>query len=491
MFEKIKQTVKHTSIFALGKISTKLVGFILLPIYTKEISVSDFGILGLLEMIDLLGSNVLSIGMPQALLRWYSLAEENIKKKKIVFTTFFFLAFIFLTVIILISPFKNFVSDILFEKPQYGYFIVYLFISITFVNLARVPQAILRMEEKSLFYSLSILGQFTLSLFLNIYFVAIKKMGVEGILIANMISNGSLFLTLLPYLLRRMTFQLDRQILKDMLTFSYPFIFIALSTTILSLGDRFILKELSSLYQVGLYSLGYKISNVLKIFVIDSFVLGLPVIGWKLVKDNDQPKEYLSKIFTYLTFVLVWLGLIISIHAKGLIQIFALNQEYWDAYQVIPFLILGVVFLGWQQHLFFILQIPKKTKQISVIIAIAAISNIIANLLLIPRYGIMGAAEAKIISFFLAFLLAYIAVQKFYPIKFEIKRVTILIGLAISFVIFAAYIDRFSGPHILILKIVFSILYPAVLYLFNFYEKDEKQRIKELFFRIFRPGKAL
>ena len=486
MFQKITQTVKHTSIFALGKISTKLVGFILLPIYTKEISVSDFGILGLLEVIDLLGSNVLSIGMPQALLRWYSLAEDNFKKKIIVFTTFLFLSLIFLSAIFLISPFKDFLSDILFEKPQYGYFLIYVFISITFANLSRIPQAILRMEEKSLFYSLSILSQFTISLFLNIYFVAIMKLGVEGILIANMISNGLLFLTLLPYLIRRMTFRFDRQILKDMLTFSYPFIFIALSTTILSLGDRYILKELSTLYQVGLYSLGYKISNVLKIFVVDSFVLGLPIIGWQLVKDDERPKEYLSKIFTYLTFVLVWLGLIISIHAKGLIQVFALNKEYWDSYQVIPFLILGVVFLGWQQHLFFILQIPKKTKQISVIIAIAAASNIIANLLLIPQYRMMGAAYATVISFFIAFLLAYVAVQKFYPIKFEMKRITVLLGSAIFFFIIASLIERFSGAVNYTLKIGLSLFYPLVLYLFNFYEKDERRKIKDIFFRMFK-----
>jgi len=95
MSNNIKQTVKHSSIFALGKISTKLVGFILLPIYTKEISVADYGILGILELIDLLGSNVLSIGMPQALLRWYTLAETQIDKQKIVFTNFIFLAFIF------------------------------------------------------------------------------------------------------------------------------------------------------------------------------------------------------------------------------------------------------------------------------------------------------------------------------------------------------------------------------------------------------------
>ncbi|UCF63589.1 MAG: polysaccharide biosynthesis C-terminal domain-containing protein [bacterium] len=486
MFQKIKQTAKHTSIFALGKISTKLVGFILLPIYTKEISVADFGILGLLEVIDLLGSNVLSIGMPQALLRWHSLADNAFKKRKIVFTTFFFLFLVFSCSLILVSPFKESLSSALFNKPQYGYFIIYVFISISFANLARIPQAILRIEEKSLYYSLTILGQFTISLFLNIYFVAFRKLGVEGILIANIISNGLLLISLLPYLIKRMIFKFDAQLLREMLTFSYPFIFIALSTTILSLGDRYILTKLSTLSQVGLYSLGYKISNVVKIFVVDSFTLGLPIIGWQLVKDNERPKEYLAKIFTYLSFVLLWLGLIISIHARALIQVFALNADYWDAYQVIPFLILGVVLLGWQQHLFFILQIPKKTKQISVILAIAAVSNIIANIILIPDYNMMGAAYATIISFFIAFLLALIAVYKYYPIKFEIKRILLLICTALIIFIISLYINTPYPMINIFLKILLSLIYPAILFMVPFYKDDEKKKMREIISGIFK-----
>ena len=486
MFHKIKQTAKHTSIFALGKISTKLVGFILLPIYTKEISVVNFGILGLLEVIDLLGSNVLSIGMPQALLRWHSLADNPLRKRKIVFTTFFFLLLVFSSAIILVIPFRESLSNVLFDKPQYGYFLIYVFISITFANLARIPQAILRIEEKSTYYSLTILAQFTLSLFLNIYFVAFRKLGVEGILIANMISNGLLLVSLLPYLIKRMIIKFDLPLLKEMLTFSYPFIFIALSTTILSLGDRYILTRLSSLSQVGLYSLGYKISNVLKIFVVDSFTLGLPIIGWQLVKDNEQPKEYLAKIFTYLSLVLLWLGLIISIHAQKLIQIFALNQDYWDAYKVIPFLILGVVLLGWQQHLFFVLQIPRKTKQISIILAIAAFSNIIANIVLIPDFQMMGAAYATIISFFIAFLLAFVAVRKYYPIRFEITRIVILFGTALLIFIISLFTKT---PYPVLnqgIKIMLSLFYPVILLMMGFYKGEEKKKLGEFFSKILK-----
>ena len=209
--------------------------------------------------------------MPQALLRWHSLAEKESERKSIVFTNFTFLGFIFIATIFLILPFRASISNLIFNSPQYGIFIIYVLISITFANLARIAQSLLRIEEKSMLYALSVIAQFSASLILNIYFVAFLKLGVKGILIANIISQALLFTILFPYLIKRMEFRIDFQKLREMLGFSYPFIFIALSTTILSLGDRLMLEKLSSRAQVGLYSLGYKISNVLKILIVDAF----------------------------------------------------------------------------------------------------------------------------------------------------------------------------------------------------------------------------
>jgi O-antigen/teichoic acid export membrane protein len=303
-------------------------------------------------------------------------------------------------------------------------------------------------------------------------------MGVRGILIANIISNGMLFIVLLPYLLKRMKFELDFKKLKEMLVFSYPFILIALSTSILSLGDRYILTKLTDLSQVGLYSLGHKISNVLKIFVVDSFTLGLPIIGWQVVKTNSKPDLYLSRVLTYLIYILCWLGLAIAVLSKEIIHIFAVNRDYWDAYLVIPYLLLGVLFLGMQQHLFFILQIPKKTKQISYIIGFAAILNILLNLVLIPYFQMLGAAYTSIVSYLVVVLLTYVAVKKYYPVKFEIRRIFLLITLSITLFIISTLDLNLTKFFNFMYKAIIIIAFPLVLALINFYSIEEKEKIK-------------
>jgi O-antigen/teichoic acid export membrane protein len=483
MITNLKRTIKHSFIISLGKISSKIVGFILLPIYTKEIALDNYGVLGLLEVIELVGVQVISFGLPQALLRWLGLSEDLKERKSIIFTTLIFTLLISIMTLLLVSLFSKELSIILFSKPDYSKYLVYIFISITLINLSKIPQTVLRVEEKTVLYSISIVIQFTSSVLLNIYFVAVLKMGILGILLAYIISGTILVLILLPYLFKRIRLKFDFHIIKGMVSFSYPFILTAISATILQLGDRYILTKLSTLNELGLYSLGYKFSNVVKIFIIDSFFLGLPIIGWQVVRNDDKPKEFFSKIFKYFVFASFWIALLIAVYSKGIIHLFALNKDYWEAYRVIPFLLIGIIFLGIAYFMFFILQIPKKTKNISLILTISAVVNILLNLVAIPRAGMMGAAYVTIISNLIAAGLAYYQAQKYYKVRYEVGRLPILFILGILLYLLSMLFDPFILPLRILLKGVIVIIFPFILYLFGFYQTDEINNIKKILLR--------
>lgn len=486
MLDKLKQTAKHTSIFAFGKVSAKLVGFILLPIYTKEISVSDYGVLGLLEIIELLGSHILSLGLPLSLMRWNSLETTETQQKRLVFTNFAFLTVVSVVAVILVLPFKAELSKFFFDSQKYANYFVYVFGSIAFITLSKIPQTILRIEEKSLLYSVSVVCQFTLNLILNIYFVALKKWGVEGILIAHLISNGVLFLILLPYLIKKMTPSFTGNQLKEMLIFGLPFVLSSISATVLNLGDRYLLTKLSTLSEVGLYSLGYKFSNILKIFIVDSFALGLPIVGWKVIREDNNPKRFFSKTLSYIAFILIWVGIILSSYAKGIIHLFALDKSYWDAYMVVPYLVLGVVFVGMQKVFFFELQIPQKTKSISLIITTAAIVNVLLNLILIPYYGMLGSAYATVLAQFWSILLAYYYTRKYYPVQYEMGRILKLFGVGILLFLITGPFDDFSLALRIVFKGLIILSYPFILHLLKFYEPVELDRISYYLRKIFR-----
>jgi O-antigen/teichoic acid export membrane protein len=220
--------------------------------------------------------------------------------------------------------------------------------------------------------------------------------------------------------------------------------------------------------------------------VVDSFFLGLPIIGWQVVKEDNHPKRFFSKTLTYFVFVLLWLGLVLSAFAKGIIHQFATDSSYWDAHKVVPLLAFGIVLTGIQRMLFFQLEIPKKTKLIPTIVGSVTILNILLNLILIPYLDMMGAAYANILSNLAAVIAAYYAVQKYYPVKYEIKRLLVLMLTGVGLYLITLLFDDFSLVERLIYKGIIVLSFPVVLYMIKFYEPVEIDRIRGFIIKHFR-----
>lgn len=478
MLDKIKLTVKHTFFYALGNLAPKLSGFILLPIYTKHISISDYGILGLLEVVEMISTQVLSFGLSQAQLRWYGLATNDQKKKSYIFTLLIFSIFVVLTNLLVVLFANGFLSRIVFDTTDYGNFLIIIAVTVCLTILNKIPLTLLRSEEKSNWYALTIMFQFSANLLSNIYFVVFLEKGIIGIIISQAISSGLTFVILLPYLAKRIVAEFDFDELKAMLKFSYPYIFSAIAVTTLNLGDRYILTKMTTLKEVGLYTLGYKFSNIIKVFVVDAFLLTLPTVGWKIIKDDNQPSRFVSKAMTYFVFILLWVALPLCVFSKGIIHKFALNKIYWDAYQVVPFLVLGVIISGMQGVLFFVLQIPMKTQKVAQIVAVAAVANVLLNLVLIPKFGMIGAAVATILAQLIGLLFAYQTSQAAYKVEYELGRLTSLFSVAIVLYFSTTLFDGFLLFQRIFYKGILIMAFPAILYFLNFYTEIEIARIK-------------
>lgn len=479
MFDKIKKTIKHTAFYSLGNVSSKLVGFILLPIYTRQISVADYGVLGLFEAMNMVGVAVGAMGLYQGLLRWHNLSDSESERKRLVGTVFLFLVGM---AILLSSPavlFRHSLSLFFFREAGYQTLFIFLALAVSFRILGRLELTLLRNEQKSLFYSVCVAAQFTVNLILNILFVAVLKIGIRGILMSQAVSNGLLFFMLFPYLIKRLSlFPLFGE-LRKMLHFSLPLMLATAAATLIAMGDRYLFSILGTLKELGLYNLGYKFSNILKMFVVDAFALGLPVIGWQMIRNNSTPKRFFSKLLTYLVFGLCGIALAFSLFTREVIELL-LTQDYVDAYRVVPFLMYRVVLLGMQKIFFFELQIPKKTHLITGILFVEATIDIGLNIFMIPRWGIMGAGCSISLAFTIATLIAYRLAQRYYPIRYETRRLILISMVTLGLFALSFTISGQSLGIRLIAKSVILMLYPVIFYRIQFFEPVELERIRDV-----------
>ncbi len=478
MLTKIKHSLKHSFIYGLGNIATKLIGFILLPLYTKHFTVAEYGILGILEITISVVTQALFLGLPQAYIRFHSLNKSSQKKTSFLstilvfqFTTLIIFIFLSHTIIPVVSTY--------FSRPEefntYLKIIIYI---IGFRVINNLFLSVLRAKEQSAYYAGINTAKFLTLMILNIYFVAIIKIGITGILYAYLIGEILLILLLLIKVLNQIELKFDYSILKSALSFGFPLIFSAMASILLTMGDKYILKLLTNYREVGLYNLGFRIAGVLNIFFIHSFTLAFLPAAYKMF-GQEGDKRYYCKMMTYFVFVLVWVGLGISLFGKEVVQVLAVKSEFWTAHRVIPIIILTYIFVGARSVASLGMYLKKKTSYIAYINILILVINIILNFLLIPKFNMYGAALATLISFIIAFFLSYYFADKYYTIPYENLKLFKLLFISIVLFFISTSLDSFTVHIIIVLKFLILLSLPLIIYMFDFYEQTELEIIKK------------
>lgn len=475
---KIKSTAKATIIYSISNVLVKMSGLILLPLYTSYISLAQFGLLGFYEITFEVLQLMSGLGIDNALSRWYWDKESGHDRKVVVFnaslvsliTTFIIMTLGFLAL-------NNFSETLLWEKQSSTLIFWFIISSITRV-LIRQPLLLMRIQELAV--KQTVINIIRIFFVVGISFVTIAhyKMGLKGIFIAEAIANLLVIPYLYKHLIQHSKFHYSYVLVKEMLLFSLPLVASWVLTLVLTLSDRYIIRYYGTLEDTGIYNLAYKISNVIRVFVVHSFSQAYIPIFYKYMHDEDS-KQFYIKSLTYYTFVAVIIALGLTIFGQEAIQIVAQSSEYWSAYKLLPYLVIGVIFAGLRQILVLPINKHKKTKIISITNISAGVLNIFANFILVPFTGVRGAALATALANIFVVLVYYYHVNKLEDIRYEDKKIVNAISLCIVLSAAAMLVANVQLTIRLPIKVALFVSFPLIMYLTKFYNKEEVQQMRD------------
>jgi O-antigen/teichoic acid export membrane protein len=484
MIGDLKNIIKHTSIYTLGNILTKVVGFFMIPIYTHYLSTADYGILELLTLTSSILGMILSLRLPSALVRFYHESESLRDKNRLVSTVLILNFIISVGTLCFLLAGKELISHMVFGSEEYSRYFIFLSVSLAFDLCNSISYTYLRIIEKSFYFTMVSLLQLILGLSLNIYFIVGLNWGVSGILMSMAISNGLICLLMMGYVFLKVKFYLDISQIPLLLKYTAPLIFSGIFIFILNMGDRFLLNWLADLSAVGIYSLGYKFGMMLNVFVGEPFHLTWAPKRVEIYKRWANREEIFKQVTTYLIFVLSFAGLMISILIKDVL-IFIAAPEFLPAYRVVPLVVLGYALY----ILYYVVDIGifmnNKNMWYFLISFIAATVNMGLNLLLIPWLSFMGAAISTAVSFALCPLIAFFISQKYYPISYDFTRIFKII---LSALVLYWISSQISIPILfldILIKLIILFLYPVLLYFIGFFKPEEIFFIKGRLFQRF------
>lgn len=479
MFSELLRLSKHSIIYGLAAACSGAIGFFLLPIYTRYLTPEDYGVLEIFVVTQGILGIIFLMSLSSALFVSYFSYEDEEDRKAVAGTAMIFLIGISLPLSLILIAIANRFSLLFFDSTQYAFYFQLIFLTLLFDTLIQISFAIFRAREESKTYAAVSLLRFVVGAGLNTFFVVGLHEGVLGILWGGLIAAAFLFLLLVPYMVKRIKLRFSKSDLIVMLRFGLPLVPGSFAIWVLTLSDRYFLQFLSTPYELGLYSLGYRFGLIIYALIVGPFTLAWGPFYWSMAKQK-KAKEVYSSVLTYFVLISVFAALGLSVLSKEVIAVIT-TSPFHDAYKIIPLIALSYVLYGcfYNLNIGFILQ--KKTKYASFIIGAAAILNLGLNYLLIPGYGMMGAAVATAISYLVLPIGAYFVSRRYYPINYEWGRIAKVFIAAALVYTGSIFISNDSAIIAGVLKLITLLGFPVLLFLFRFFKPEEIQKAGELF----------
>jgi O-antigen/teichoic acid export membrane protein len=479
MLKSIKLSFKDSLIYGFGNVAVKVVGLILIPLYTnpKYFSVDDFGVLGILEISALVLTAFMASALPQSLTRWFWDKDYRSNQKGIFFMTLVTQVLVSLVFCLLLIPLSGKISVMIFSKTDWSKVISLVIVSSGIQSVNNIINTLMRLQSKSLLYTITNIFKLTAVLGLTLFFIISKKMGLEGIYLAQAIGNSMVVLALLGYAIKNSKPYFEKEVFRSMNVYGFPLYLANISAVLLNVIDRFSLNSMALLKSVALYTLAFKVTSVIKLVLLDSLKLAIgPVMFKKL--DSPDNKRFYTKVLLYSSFIIMFSIVGISLFSLEVIKLMTKSREFWGAVLIIPILALSIFFVNLKDFSVYGLHFAKKTKVIGSIVVFSTIVSLVCNIIFIPLWGITGAAIATLISQVIYWVACYHFAQKAFFIPYELRKIFIMLvwGAVLSFS--SLLLNGLDLLPRVIIKSFCFLSFPVVLYFFNFYEQVELQALR-------------
>ena len=417
---KYKELISNTLIFAIGSFGSKIISFLLVPLYTNLLSAEQYGRADLITTVSNLAVPIFSLVFQDAVLR-FGLSGKY--RASAIAKNSFLVLLIGSILSLGLVPLINMYAPL----SEWRWYIYVILVTNMFSN---VFYAYARSLEKNKIYAIAgIINSFFLAI-ANIIFLVFLKLEIRGYLWANIGAHiiSVLFLIISTKALRNVLKEkIDLKLLRQMICFSAPLIVNNLSWWILNSSNRIMIESYCSTYELGLFTAASKIPNLLS--VITSIFSAAWTASSIKEYENDNDKSFFSNIFKTYSLIMFFGQAFILLILKWFMKYYV-GEEFYDAWKYVPLILGGTVFFAYSTFFEAIYQALKKSVRTSITTIIAAIINLIVTFIMIGKYGVWAACIAFFVSYLVLCMIRLIDSRKFFNlnikyVSFALSAVTV------------------------------------------------------------------
>jgi O-antigen/teichoic acid export membrane protein len=460
--------------YTASSVISKLIAVFLLPIYTGALSPADYGAAEVMLASVIAISIVIRLGLIEALLRFYYLADED--RREVVKTGFASLFWATSVGALILLAFAEPLSEALLERPD-AELARLAVLGLWTLTLWEYALTLLRVDERARAYFGLTVANVLATIPVTVWLVVVDDQGAAGILLGTF-GTGAVFLAgLLWAQRRRLALRWRGALLRRMIRFGLPTMPAELTLYSLNFIDRILIVRLAGLAEAGLYALAIKFAQGINVLA-RGFQLAFPPLAYSIADDDEARRAY-SLIVTWFAAVCAFAVAGLWLLARWIVDLLA-APEYFESFEAVGLLATGVSLYALYLVLVVILGRTGRTEFNLPATLAGTVANIALNLVLIPPLGFVGAAIALVASYAVVLVLMYALTQRLFPVPYEWGRLALLIGLTAAAVAGGELLLPTSGFDGFALRVLVWLALPAALWACGFLTHEERAALRTM-----------
>ena len=469
--QEIKRLTRHTAIYGLGGLVSRILAVLLLPLYTHYLPPAAYGQVEIVTSAVAVFAILLQLGVASAFFRFYFDTKDPAERLVVVRTSFWFtmgMSTLGLVLgIVFAAPLARLLG--LGDTPH---LIVAGAIGLwASTNYAQLT-ALFRVEERSVAYAIASVSNVLITVAAMVLFVAFFHLGAVGLIAGNFTGTLCVYVALVGYRREQLGLQFDTGLLKRMQVFGLPLVPAALALWVINFIDRQFVVHYKGLAEAGIYSTAIKVASVVT-FAMIAFRTAWPAFAYSIEDDREARRTY-AFVLVYLMMIVSWLSLFLGALAPWLVALLT-NPKFQRAQEGVALLAFAfAVYAGYT-----VLAIgsgrARKTQLNWVVSGVGAAVNVGLNFWLIPKYGMVGAAIATLVAYVVLFIGMAIYGHSVYPVPHQWRRI-----LTATLVAAALTVAARAGNLPLLPSLLLVAVYPLCLWPLGFYHRAELMWLRRL-----------
>ena len=413
--------ISHAATYAVGNIARRLVGFVMLPIYTRFLTPADYGVIGLLTFALALFEPIFGARLTRAIPKFYFEVTDARSKRAVLWGALILTGAVSAITMLALFFTRGIGAELLFGSRKYA-----LALGLFSVNLLSQPveqtgMTYIRLQERSRLFLGFSMAKLLLQVSLNLLLVVYWRGGVVGVVESGVISSIVMGMVLTVFVAIHERPAFDWTLTRKMLRFAWPLWLSGIAGLYIGSSGAMYLRVFDTLSDVGRLELALKFAAAVGMLIWRPFTQHWEPMSFRYYREEHGGRKF-QVAFVGVSALMFVVGLGISIFAEPVIRVMA-AKSFHTAASIVPILTYGFVLNSLKSFFNFGFIVSDRTKTLSLCQYATAVIITIAYVALVPSFGLMGAAVAQCVGFVGGFILVRVVSRRYYDPGFNLVSV--------------------------------------------------------------------